>query len=95
MIHIDYADGTSAWLTDEQLKEKHPALYAVLRAPKPYAEYGRKLRDLRVKNGFSLRELASLLNIKASELSEIETGKVMPSQEIVDYYGTLKQRVGG
>lgn len=31
MIHLDFADGTSAWLTDEQLKEQHPELYAKLR----------------------------------------------------------------
>lgn len=93
MIHLDYADGTSAWLTDEQLKEKHPELYAKLRQPVPYAEYGRKLRNLRVKNDCSLRELAKLAGVRASELSDIELGRVMPSQEIVDIYGTLKQRV--
>jgi ribosome-binding protein aMBF1 (putative translation factor) len=93
MVHIDYADGTSAWLTDEQLKEKHPEIYAKLRVPVPYADYGRKLRDLRVKNDFSLKELADLLRMPVSELSAIETGKVVPSQEVVDFYGTLKQRV--
>jgi len=90
MIHLDFADGTSAWLTDEQLKDQHPELYTSLRQPVPYQEYGRKLRDRRVKHEITLREMAKICGMKASELSSIELGRVMPSQEVVDCYGTLK-----
>jgi len=93
MIHLDYADGTSAWLNDEQLKEKHPELYAKLRQPVPYEEYGQRLRKIRQNKDYCVREIAKMLNMKGSEICDIELGRVMPSQEIVDFYGRLQQRV--
>ena len=93
MIHLDFVDGTSDWLTDEQLKEQHPELYAKLRQPEPYKEYGQKLKAIRQKRDYCVRELAKMLNMKGSEICDIEQGRVMPSQEVVDFYGRLQQRV--
>lgn len=93
MIHLDFADGTSKWLTDEQLKEQHPELYAKLRQPEPYREYGQKLKAIRQKHDYCVREIAKMLNMKGSEICDIEQGRVMPSQEVVDFYGRLQQRV--
>lgn len=93
MNHIDFADGTSAWLTDEQLKQQYPDLHANLMQPQPHKEYGQKLKTMRQKRDYCISELAKMLNMKISKISDIEQGKVMPSQEVVDFYGTLKQRV--
>ncbi len=92
MIHLDYADGTSAWLTDDQLKEKHPELYVKLRAPVPFAEYGRKLRDMRVKYNFSIKEVAKFLDMGLAAISDIERGKVEAPPAVVDCYSILKFR---
>jgi ribosome-binding protein aMBF1 (putative translation factor) len=92
MIHLDYADGTSEWLTDEQLKEKHPELYAKLRQPEPYREHGQKLKAIRQQNDYSIRELAKMLKVKGSDVCDIEQGRVMPSQDTVDFYGRLQHR---
>lgn len=89
MIHVDYADGTSAWLTDEQLKERHPELYAALRRPAPYVAEGEKLRKIRVSMDYSVREVARMLGIKAAEVCDIELGRVAPTQSVVDFYGRL------
>ena len=92
MIHLDFADGTSAWLSDEELREKHPELYAKLRKPVPYEEYGHKLQKIRQKNDYTVREIAKMLNLKGSDICDIELGRVMPSQEVVDFYGRMQQR---
>ena len=93
MIHLDYADGTSAWLTDEQLKEKHPELYASLRQPEPYKEYGNRLKAIRQKKDYTIRELAKMLGLTGKELCDIELGRAEPPQRVVDFYGRLQQRV--
>jgi transcriptional regulator with XRE-family HTH domain len=43
------------------------------------AEVGRRLRARRMRNGISLRELARRLGISPSAISQIETGKSLPS----------------
>jgi ribosome-binding protein aMBF1 (putative translation factor) len=93
MIHLDYADGTSAWLTDEQLKAQHPELYSKLRQPVSYEEYGQQLRKIRQKKDYTVREIAKMLNLKGSDICDIELGRVMPSQEVVDFYSRMQQRV--
>jgi len=90
MIHLDLADGTSEWLTDDQLKEKYPELYLALRKPASYAEYGGKLRGIRVQQEVTQLEMARLLGISVSAISDIEQGRIEPTQEQVDAYGTLK-----
>lgn len=42
-----------------------------------------KLRDLRIKHGFSQREAADKLNISPSIISGYETGERTPSTEIL------------
>jgi len=91
MIHLDFADGTSAWLTDEQLKEQHPELYAALRQPAPHKEYGQKLRDIRVKHDISQREMARLAGCKTSELSAVESGREPATPEMIEAYQRLQQ----
>jgi len=92
MIHLDYADGTSAWLTDDQLKEKHPELYAIIRAPRPFNEGGEKIKKLRQKHDMSVRELAKAAGIGLADLSSIETGRVEATQEQIDAIGYALQR---
>lgn len=43
------------------------------------AEIGRRLRDARVQQSIGLRELGRRLSVSASMISQIETGRVMPS----------------
>ncbi len=42
-----------------------------------------KLRDLRIKHGFSQRETADKLNVSPSVISGYETGERTPSTEIL------------
>lgn len=93
MIHLDYADGTSAWLTDEQLKEKHPELYAKLRQPTPHKEYGEKLKQIRQNHNLTIREMAKLTNCKASYLCDVELGRIAAPMDLVEEYQRLQQRV--
>jgi transcriptional regulator with XRE-family HTH domain len=45
---------------------------------------GEKLRTLREQHGLSLRQLASMLGVKSySHIAEIESGKSMPSVELL------------
>lgn len=39
---------------------------------------GQRLRDLRIEYGLSQRDLAELLGVNQSQVSEWETGKVLP-----------------
>jgi len=43
--------------------------------------FGQKLKEIRLKQGFGLRKFADLINIKATELSNIEHGYIEPPQE--------------
>lgn len=54
--------------------------------------FGEKLRTLRQRHGLTLRELASILGMGAhSHLANLETGKNMPTAELIvkiaDYFG--------
>ncbi len=59
--------------------------------------FGEKLRTLRTQRGLTLRELASILGMGAhSHLANIETGKNVPTAELIvkiaDYFNvTLDQ----
>ena len=46
--------------------------------------FGEKLRNLRKQQGLSLRQLASMLEVKSySHLAEIESGKNLPSVKLL------------
>jgi transcriptional regulator with XRE-family HTH domain len=45
---------------------------------------GERLRNLRVENGISLRELARRTDISPSFLSEVETGRSYPSEPVLE-----------
>ena len=47
----------------------------------PLVEIGQRLRDLRAKRGFSIRELAKKSGLNVNTLSMIENGKTTPSLE--------------
>lgn len=47
--------------------------------PDTPSELGPRLRALRLRSGFALRELARRLDMSASAISQIETGKMQPS----------------
>jgi transcriptional regulator with XRE-family HTH domain len=59
---------------------------------------GEKLRVLRVRRGFSFRELAAILSVSSySHLAEIESGKSKPSVELLvklaDLYGVTTDQL--
>ena len=93
MIHIDFSDGTSAWLTDTQMKEQHPELYARLRQPAPHKEHGHKLRNIRTEKGLTVREMAKLTNCKMSYLCDVELGRIAAPMDLVEEYQRLNQRI--
>lgn len=47
-------------------------------------EIGRRMYELRIKKGYSLRELGKRLNIAHSHLSMIENGKKKPNLELLE-----------
>lgn len=94
MIHLDLADGTSEWLTEEQLEAKYPGLYEELRKPVPWQKYGRRLKYLRVKANMTIKELAKLLCISLAEVSAIEAGKVEATCDQIHVYQMLQFRKG-
>lgn len=54
--------------------------------------FGEKLRLLRQRRGLTLRQLASILDMRAhSQLANIEAGKNMPTAELIlkisDFFG--------
>lgn len=91
MIHLDFTDGTSAWLTSEQLAEKYPELHAYINQPKPYADQGKQLRDMRVEMNISLREMSKRLGIKASELCKFERGIIRPTEDMKRDYELIQE----
>ena len=46
-------------------------------------QFGKKIKDLRLKHSIGLRELGRLINVSAMHISNLEKGKVMPSPELV------------
>lgn len=44
---------------------------------------GEKLRTLRLRRGYTTRELAALLGTSNSFITQVETGKAMPSTHLV------------
>ena len=93
MIHIHTRDGHE-WLTEEQLKEKYPALHAAVFAPRPFNEGGEKIKALRKKHNLTVRKLAKAAGIGLADLSSIETGRVEATQEQIDAIGYALQRGG-
>lgn len=53
-----------------------------------WAELGDTMRQLRRASGESLRQLEAESMWHRGTLSEVETGKSRPSQELIDYYDT-------
>ena len=93
MIHIDFADGHSEWLTDEQLKEKCPELHAHMHRPIPHKEYGAKLKAIRIKRALTLREMSKRIGCSGAELSDIERGVTPATVEQVEAYQRLQQEI--
>src|SRR2546430_17652219 len=48
--------------------------------------FGRRLRELRQQHGVTQSELASLLGVGRSTLSEVESGKHLPPVEVVLWF---------
>src|SRR5215467_11859333 len=46
---------------------------------RPYPPIGQRIREERLRRGFNLRSLARSVNVSASHISQIETGKCRPS----------------
>jgi transcriptional regulator with XRE-family HTH domain len=45
---------------------------------------GKRLKDLRLKRGYTVRHLAELLNMNFSYLSRVENEKKIPSLELLE-----------
>lgn len=93
MIHLDFSDGTSIWLTEEELKEQYPELHALRSQPAPHKDYGAKLRNIRIKHDLTLREMAKRIGCSASELCNVEQGRSEASMELIEEYQRLQQEV--
>lgn len=91
MIHVHTRDGHE-WLTEEEFKLKHPALYAAVNAPRPFNEAGEIIRKARQRADMTVRELAKATGIPLGELSAIETGRQEATQEQVDAIGLAIHR---
>ena len=46
-------------------------------------QFGTRIKELRLKQEFGLRELGRLLKVSAMHISNLEKGRVMPSAELV------------
>jgi transcriptional regulator with XRE-family HTH domain len=46
-------------------------------------QFGTRIKELRLKQKFGLRELGRLLKVSAMHISNLEKGRVMPSAELV------------
>ena len=88
MIHINRGDGLHEMLTDEEFQMRYPEVYANLRRPAPHEQFGRILSRARQDANISVRELAKKLGIRASELSDIDHGRVEISSELSERYLT-------
>jgi len=84
MIHLDLADGTSRWLTRDQLKAEFPEFYEAMYAPRQFNEGGEKIKKLRKKYELTVLELAHASGIKLGDLSAIETGRVEATREQIE-----------
>lgn len=51
----------------------------------PLSDIGQRLRDLRVKSGFSIRELSKISGLNVNTLSMVENGKTLPSLETLQH----------
>jgi predicted transcriptional regulator len=65
-------------------------LYASIRQPEPYKEYGNRLKAIRHEKNYTTRALAKMLGLTGKELCDIELGRVEPPQRVVDFYGRLQ-----
>lgn len=91
MIHLHDARG-HRWVTDAQLKDQFPELHAALHEPRPFNEGGEKLKCIRKKTDMTLRELSRETGISLGTLSEIETGRLEPTQEQIDAWAWACQK---
>lgn len=57
--------------------------------PLPGAQLPRIFRDLRRRAGYSQAKLAAKAGVSPSTVCKAEKGKVAPSQDLLDFYGTL------
>jgi transcriptional regulator with XRE-family HTH domain len=62
-------------ISRDQMKQK-PQPASIAHLP---SELGPRLREIRLRNGVGLRELARRLDLSPSSISQIETGKIRPS----------------
>jgi transcriptional regulator with XRE-family HTH domain len=46
-------------------------------------QFGKRIKELRLKHELGLRELGRLLKVSAMHISNLEKGRVMPSAELV------------
>jgi transcriptional regulator with XRE-family HTH domain len=49
-----------------------------------YMDFSKRLKELRVKNEMSQKQLADLVNLKPSAISKYENGSTQPGIEILD-----------
>lgn len=83
MVHINRTD-CHEMLTDAEFQMRYPEAYAVLNKEQPFAAIGRSLRLARVNADFSLREMAKALDMPATAYSDIERGRVLPSDSMIN-----------
>lgn len=86
MIHINRGDGQHEMLTDEEYQMRYPEAYARANRVRPWEAVGRSLSQVRKDADLSIRELAKRLDMRASELSDLELGRDEPSDEFMTRY---------
>jgi hypothetical protein len=87
MIHISSRSGHEM-LTEEEFKERHPALAAALSVPAPYKEHGDQMKQLRKAADVTIMDLAKACGWRLEFTSGLETGRYEPTQEQIDLYQT-------
>jgi ribosome-binding protein aMBF1 (putative translation factor) len=76
MIHINRGDGNHELLSDDEFQSRYPEAYTNLKRPAPFEQFGKIMSRYRKDADISLRELAKKLDVRPSELSAIELGRV-------------------
>ena len=75
MHHINYGENKPhGWLTNDELEEKHPDFFAAVNRPRPFAEQGKVLRDIRIQARIVMRDMAAAIRMRPLAISEIERG---------------------
>ena len=92
MIHINRGDGQHEMLTDEEFQMRYPEAYANSHRARPWEAVGRAMSQNRKDADLSIRELAKRLDMRASELSDLELGRAEPSDEFMTrYYAACRE----